>query len=102
MVRDIQPTEIYLTPADPGIYPTEGSRKDDIVAVIEFLGTGSSVAVQRLEPDSVAKLVWTNGVPTLNGPSLHEYEELERRSVEQTIQSTMSSGRRILEGDVWY
>lgn len=101
MVQDIQPTEISLTPASSDGNPLMGSRQDDIEAVIEYLGTLSTVKVEILKSASTANLIWIDGVPKLNA-SIKERRDVEPEHVNETIRSKMSSGKRELEGDVWY
>ena len=100
MFNDLQPDEIVLTPAQ-STGPGMGSDVEDIDESIKFLKAlgNQSHKVTRANPRSLAVLTWTqNGTPVFNEVP----GDQEERNVDQRYRSTMSTGRRELEGNIWY
>jgi hypothetical protein len=100
MIQDIQPTEIYLTPAPADSMGWQGSTPEDVEAVSKFLCSQSTAEFQLLKP-AAQTLIWVEGQPVLNMP-VAKQKDLDPQRVSLTTRSKMSSGARQLEGDVWY
>jgi hypothetical protein len=98
MFNDIGAEEIVLTPAkDASGTGTSGSSKDDIREVTESLGD-FGVTVTVATASSLAILTWDGSTPVFNQlPG-----SIKEQEVPVEFRLTMSTGKRELEGDIWY
>lgn len=102
MINDVQPDEIYLTPATPmmGV----GSEKSDIAAVAAFLKQMAAIEVTIAPPRAEdkpyvsAQLTWVNGAPVYN---VHP-DGAEDAGPGKDMRKTMNTARRQVEADIWY